>query len=359
MEPETVESSSMSSIASDRIRLADLDAQILALENSLVTLENERKSVQARINAYVYPILTIPNEIISQFFIHTLPPYPLCSPLWGPSSPNALGQICRQWRDIALSTPMLWRAPSFILSSIWTPPIQLKDARSSTASQVDLNRFAQIIVRHLDHIEYLELSISDKVDLSQLASLSVASSMPLLRTVKLGSWSAQDSVPVAHFLSAPLLRSVHITRSPSPFKLLLPWSQLSNLILEGVSGQSTATILRQTVNLVHLRLRVISPLDFPSDAVEPLSRLESLEVDCGSISSFSSLSLPALRTLKITQCLFIRDLSRLNNDFSRWRCLPEMLHVTAKRNPENFGTSTQEECRAKFPSIPTVLVEEY
>ncbi|KAJ7187330.1 hypothetical protein C8R46DRAFT_1059491 [Mycena filopes] len=64
-----------------------------------------------------YPVLTLPNEIVSEIFIRVLPPYPECPPWKGSLSPSLLTQICRKWREIALSTPELWRAMAFILST--------------------------------------------------------------------------------------------------------------------------------------------------------------------------------------------------------------------------------------------------
>ncbi|KAJ7263133.1 hypothetical protein B0H12DRAFT_1103511 [Mycena haematopus] len=246
----------LSNLASDRARIAYLDFHITALENSLVVLKNERQSVQAQLDAYVYPICTLPNEVVSQIFVLTLPPYPSSSPLWGPSSPTLLGQIFQKWRDIAFSTPMLWRAPSFVASRLWTPlqfhrarergielfetwiarsgscplSIQLKDARSSVIP-VDLDRFSEIIVCHLARIEHLEMSTGDEMDLSKPASMP--ETMPLLRTLKLGSWSIEDSIPVARFLNAPRLRSVHITRSSCASEILLPWNRTDDYRLGG------------------------------------------------------------------------------------------------------------------------------
>ncbi|KAJ7641164.1 hypothetical protein FB45DRAFT_712335, partial [Roridomyces roridus] len=56
------------------------------------------------------PVLTLPNEITSEIFVHFLPPYPVCPPMTGLDSPTSLTHICRQWREIALATPKLWRA---------------------------------------------------------------------------------------------------------------------------------------------------------------------------------------------------------------------------------------------------------
>ncbi|KAJ7086305.1 hypothetical protein C8R43DRAFT_311955 [Mycena crocata] len=61
-------------------------------------------------DSLVYPVLTLPNEITSQIFIYFLAAYPRCPPFQGLLSPIILTHICHQWREIALSTPALWRA---------------------------------------------------------------------------------------------------------------------------------------------------------------------------------------------------------------------------------------------------------
>ncbi|KAJ7648651.1 hypothetical protein DFH06DRAFT_916910, partial [Mycena polygramma] len=58
-------------------------------------------------------VLTLPNEIVSEIFFHFLPVYPLCPPFVGIRSPTILTHICRHWREIALSAPILWRAMPF------------------------------------------------------------------------------------------------------------------------------------------------------------------------------------------------------------------------------------------------------
>ncbi|KAJ7034123.1 hypothetical protein C8F04DRAFT_915358, partial [Mycena alexandri] len=61
----------------------------------------------------VYPVATLPPEITSNIFLQCLLPSPeLSSPIQvHPSmymAPLLFLQICRMWRDIALSTPRLW-----------------------------------------------------------------------------------------------------------------------------------------------------------------------------------------------------------------------------------------------------------
>ncbi|KAJ7448309.1 hypothetical protein B0H11DRAFT_2081290 [Mycena galericulata] len=126
-------------LAADRARIADIDVQISKLERasqsqqdvlqgqsagddrapsalttssgkSTTDVSRARDLLRGRLDAYTYPVLTLPNEIVAEIFLHFLPVYPDCPPVLGPRSPIALSQICRKWRETALCTPLLWRA---------------------------------------------------------------------------------------------------------------------------------------------------------------------------------------------------------------------------------------------------------
>lgn len=56
----------LAGLAEDRARIADLEAQIL-------DLETQKAVVQERLDAYKYPVSTLPNEIISEIVVHFLP----------------------------------------------------------------------------------------------------------------------------------------------------------------------------------------------------------------------------------------------------------------------------------------------
>ena len=73
----------------------------------------EQSQVQESFDGYIYPVLTLPNEITSEIFICFLPDYPATPPLTGLASPTTLTHVCRQWRAVALATPVLWRAIKF------------------------------------------------------------------------------------------------------------------------------------------------------------------------------------------------------------------------------------------------------
>ncbi|KAK6977969.1 hypothetical protein R3P38DRAFT_3120300 [Favolaschia claudopus] len=93
-------------LAADRAFLAEKDAEIQeALERSLSLLRAARKIRQLHLSSYIYPVLTLPNEIIAEIFLHFVPPYPEVPPLLDDFSPMRLTHICRKWRDIACTTP--------------------------------------------------------------------------------------------------------------------------------------------------------------------------------------------------------------------------------------------------------------
>ncbi|KAJ7772201.1 hypothetical protein B0H16DRAFT_1305439 [Mycena metata] len=95
-------------LAADSACVADLEAQILHLQNSISTLRAERNPAQERLNSYHYPVLTLPNEITSEVFVHFLSDYPICPPLTGIHSPTVFTHVCGRWREIAVGPPGLW-----------------------------------------------------------------------------------------------------------------------------------------------------------------------------------------------------------------------------------------------------------
>ncbi|KAJ6524270.1 hypothetical protein DFH09DRAFT_818453, partial [Mycena vulgaris] len=88
--------------------ISALDARISYHELALRTLLHEKTPLQEQLNSYAYPVLNLPNEIVSEIFTHFIPVYPESPPLVGIFSPLMLGQICHTWREMAVSTSSLW-----------------------------------------------------------------------------------------------------------------------------------------------------------------------------------------------------------------------------------------------------------
>jgi hypothetical protein len=86
--------SAASSRAAGRAYVAGIDSQVLSLDgDSIQALEFEKLRAQKRLNSYAYPVLTLPNEIVSDIFIQYLPVYPSPPPMSGPLSPTLLSHI--------------------------------------------------------------------------------------------------------------------------------------------------------------------------------------------------------------------------------------------------------------------------
>ncbi|KAJ7772520.1 hypothetical protein B0H14DRAFT_2966341 [Mycena olivaceomarginata] len=92
--------------AADRGRIADIEAQILELERTLSSLYEEKNSLRDRLATYTYPVLTLPNEIVS-IFLHFLPNFPEHPP------------------PIAFATPPLWSVISLSLGKVGRLPHKL------------------------------------------------------------------------------------------------------------------------------------------------------------------------------------------------------------------------------------------
>ncbi|KAJ7633665.1 hypothetical protein DFH06DRAFT_1139997 [Mycena polygramma] len=91
-----------------RTELAEVNFAIFRHKAFLDGLEKKRRDLEAGLSQVVYPVLTLPPEILSAIFVECLPtqerralPSPVTPPL-------SLAQVCRHWRSIALSTCELW-----------------------------------------------------------------------------------------------------------------------------------------------------------------------------------------------------------------------------------------------------------
>ncbi|KAJ7897407.1 hypothetical protein B0H13DRAFT_1623508 [Mycena leptocephala] len=245
-------------LQTDRARVADLDAQIWHLEHSLSALREEKMLAQERLDSYKYPVLEIPNEIVSDVFMHFLPSYPSFPPLTGLLSPTLLTHICRRWREIALSTPALWTA----ISTSYYEDIPMKrkahifDIRLTRSlfcplslrieAETGVAKILAAVVPHRARWEHLELDNLSEFDLP-----IINGAMPLLRHLDL---SPSNPSAVATELVAPLLRTV-VLNVEAASSVILPWAQLTSLTLVRVCLWDFVPILQQTSNLVRCELQ--------------------------------------------------------------------------------------------------------
>ncbi|KAF7334569.1 F-box domain-containing protein [Mycena venus] len=186
-----------------------------------------------------YPVLSLPPEIVSEIFANFLPVYPECLPNSGLLSPMLLCRICRLWREIALSTVVLWRAISkerllaeLELLRTWLArsryyPLSLNlDFKRFNSPSTLVPQFLQTAVHHCRRWEHVEICMpSEHLHLIQ-------GDTPLLQSLTFGPSmlpSVGDHGRLDLFEQAQQLKSVTLTHHFLYSLYRLPCAQLTHL----------------------------------------------------------------------------------------------------------------------------------
>ncbi|KAF7317827.1 F-box domain-containing protein [Mycena kentingensis (nom. inval.)] len=283
----------------DRLRLPALDLEIKTLENALAALFTERNDIQARLDAHIYPVLTLPNEIVSEIFLQYIPLHP--SPL-GDSSPIKLTQICSKWRHIAHGTPTLWQTIQLPDSAGYqrrfSPNcVSTVEAWLSRSAALPLSvafggfdyegdwamegaKLWDVLVAQCARWKYAKLNLENArgwlhEPLSQILEIDVR--VP----------GTSESDPAGEFIPttaipAPKLATA-IVRDVYDLRILnfLPWVQLTALSLRQVSVSQAAAIVPLATSLVKCRLDMVDEenrLDIPVPPII-LPELETMIFD--------------------------------------------------------------------------------
>ncbi|KAK6978038.1 F-box domain-containing protein [Favolaschia claudopus] len=354
------------SMESDRVLVAETEAQILvlatqisALERSVSLLRKTQHAAKTRLDSYTYPVLTLPLEIISEIFLHYLPPYPTPPPLTGSLSPIRLTHICRQWRDIVIATPVFWRA-----IDLSDRPIRLKDVAALAAlwlgrtggcslsiDAIDWKPITSALIPHRSRWEHLRLHrLQDWPRIFEKSSPT-----PLLQTLLLLPTSP-TSLPIPRevpltLIDVPLLRTVELSipggRYPS-----LPWQQLTSLNFRSIFLPDCVHILRQTPSLITLRCYVrYRHEELPPPSAIALLQLDSLYFRCERTENYLNLFMvPALRVLDVSAAVFSTTLiPGLQTFITKCSCTLKKLRILEARD-------SREMYEQAFPEIPDITV---
>ncbi|KAJ7467509.1 hypothetical protein FB451DRAFT_1137347 [Mycena latifolia] len=342
--------------AAGRACITDIETQISNLKRSIEVLQAGMTRAQERLDSYVYPVSTLPNEIISEIFVHFLPDYPLCPPQTGLLSPTPLTHICRNWREIALATPALWRslklrAYDYNILESWLS----RSGHLPLSFDIDTSHeeCLEQLARHAPRWEYVQFVFADP---SHLCIIN--NPMPLLRQLELriGHYIGHymPPQPVA-FHQVPRLRSVILWDFSSPTHFL-PWAQLTSLTLVCNSPTQCTAVLQHTVNLVHCQLAIIDDFtrqpDVNLECLQSLVLMKYSPLDGPVIEYLETLIAPALRTLQVPENFLPPDpIDTLSTFISKSGCKLENVLITGGR------LLSEEMCREAFPSIPKISID--
>ncbi|KAJ3782428.1 hypothetical protein GGU10DRAFT_436633 [Lentinula aff. detonsa] len=103
-----------------QIELSKVLSEIDRVQAALDDLLSQKQSIENYIDAHkslLSPVRRIPPETLAEIFIHCLPTDSLYAVRNLAEAPLIFTTICRDWRQIALNTPRLWRSLHFFLPS--------------------------------------------------------------------------------------------------------------------------------------------------------------------------------------------------------------------------------------------------
>ncbi|KAJ7874464.1 hypothetical protein B0H13DRAFT_2057636, partial [Mycena leptocephala] len=293
------------------------------LESSLVARKNERESAQARLDAYTYPVLTLP----------------LCPPVLGLLSPNLLTRICRIWRQIALITPALWRAISlYYLDGDFEPHIYMLRSWLDRSGNCPLSikmddygdtpshKFLEAILPHRTRWEYVQLIIM------QGDLLAIDGPIPLVRSLDIRVYGGNTPVSSVA-LEAPRL----LAKEPYECTYVLEHSVNLTYCELILYGDYEATQADVGITLAHL---------------EKLVLWKWLEEENGPTGYLETFIVPALRRLQVPDDFLLPDddlgpdaIDALHSFVSKSGCKLEEVFITGPRS------RPKDSYRQAFPSI--------
>ncbi|KAJ7623762.1 hypothetical protein FB45DRAFT_926680 [Roridomyces roridus] len=299
----------------DRLRIQYINSA-MAVSKLPRALLKEKKRAQARLDAYIYPIHTLPPEIMSEIFTHVLPPYPLRPRANGFDSPTLLSHVCRSWREIALSTPRLWRAIAIHLSGLLSCPAKVH--MLETWLQRSQCCPLSISIRAGSHTK---ISLLDRVLPTLFAQCHRWEYLRLVGPFDLEIYFAffkhhdtKVDQPVAVFRNVPRLRAIVLLSDYVPPYITLPWSQLTHFTAKFLNQKSCSALLQKMPRLIYCKIQLTgyNPAENPPIV---LARLETLILQNASCSPshnkltglLASLTLPSLRRLHVPQTFLLPD----------------------------------------------------
>ncbi|KAJ7044759.1 hypothetical protein C8F04DRAFT_595941 [Mycena alexandri] len=300
---------------------AILRAQFDALTSSisqqkllLDEMQTQLESLQAQLDSIVYPVLTLPPEIMTEIFLYCLPEQRKLDVVNTKEAPLLLTHVCGAWRHIACSTPRLWTAfyitekDGYLddlanIAETWFTragkcALSVKFHGSRTG-ETDFVSLLPGLRRHAREMRSLELhaGVGDFVMMPPLECVSLQKlSIRLLGYLP-------EHPPVEIFTNGvPLLREALMNAAPPSF-LALPWQQLTKFTGELYTVRECMQALRAMPNLTECAFGAYDREDdhevFSHPNIRHFTLFKCNYTHAASADALGVVTLPALQTLEI------------------------------------------------------------
>ncbi|KAJ6448490.1 hypothetical protein C8R45DRAFT_1046137 [Mycena sanguinolenta] len=337
-----------------RAALAEIQAEIARFKTYsaryMFALEKQEEEVEARLKEIAYPVLSLPAEITSRIFVECLLRDDGLSLLTA-RTPLLLMRVCRQWKDIALSTCQLWsflRIDSLHTGSgkIMVPSgtLFLLQTWFSRAGACPLSLI-------IDYEVFDDEKAREPLDISSISHR--------LQHLSLNEpWSNTDLTDVLK--NAPFLAQLQCCKQNIDFRSLAS-KALTTLDIPFHPEFSPAefiSILQSLPSLCHLACivkltadrRHHTPLTFPNLLSLCLHRDDYLSADVPQIHILELLTLPNLRSFKYFDTL---NPNIILPFLSRSACIIRDLECVARETTHPSGNLQN---LRLFPSVETLSI---
>ncbi|KAK7036094.1 F-box domain-containing protein [Favolaschia claudopus] len=357
-------------LEADRARVLEITHQIIQLQRAIAALRDEQVAAQQRLDSYIYPVLTLPNEITSEIFVHFLPPEPGLPEVNSRLSPTRLTHVCRKWRAVAVATPALWKGLRVIV-----PPSLGRDLKG-LASLADMclqrsgycplsiefygsmgntdrdDNLLSTLLSYPKRLQYLKLDLCPPQSLPQIDS-----PMALLQSLELILFLESQLDEIASW-NMPKLRDVMLSNEAS-LKAVLPWGQLTSLSFHRINPNLCLPVLRKTSNLLFCTLNFTGRIymAYTGSGIINLPALTSLVIRMDGGENFATgiltdLVVPALQQLEVPESLLGRDpINLLTSFISKSGCTLRRLFITSRQMHKHKVKVKDEQYRAACPSV--------
>ncbi|KAF8804076.1 hypothetical protein BYT27DRAFT_7243853 [Phlegmacium glaucopus] len=295
--------------------VASLEGEIELIETMMAQFAQRCAFLRRRING-LSPTARIPPEILTEIF--QIACQPIDNGHKQAVTPLFIGSICRLWRDIAWSTPLLWNTILLHvspqrhgaqvqllvdwLSKAKSTPLSIKLVAEDEYESIvcAFPAIMRVLVTRSDYWRTFDSLLPPQchhlfknVNFPMLTSVSVHPSKSTISTF---------NTPPDMFLTAPKLLGVDLS-GYNFAAMVLPWGQLRSFRTQLLTVTECLKVLRQSPNLEECHLEhIYSPDSFASKTIMLHTRLKRLDViliKAASMSLFDSITLPSLSHLRI------------------------------------------------------------
>lgn len=305
----------------------------------------------------------------------------------------AVSNVCRHWRKVALSMPLLWSHAvirdrdmarstttgitsrlSLLLERSKETPLTLRIFCTSIYQYPTerLNNVFSLLSPHLSRVENLHFSLSKQGEPALFMLFSNATSLPLLRFLSFQFMRTStyentvDWQPIRHIFSqSPLLDRIHLDIPQGSWleDFEFPWSQIRSLGGRNtiVSSVDFFKYLCRMPNLVHIDWVWVTlgcPADLPAANVRSkyLTRLGLALTDEQSFEVvLSKLDFPALREVQMWEVYCAQPIVNL---LARSKCALQ-IHTLSITGSETFGSEGLIGILVAVPNIVDLFVSIY